>query len=159
MPESNRFIIPWEKNLEIDHGWIDQQHKQMLKLVTDFTNTLAAGKSQAMVLKTFRFLHQYVDMHFSAEERCMQQYRYPGLTQHHKEHVSLTLKVEELRRQLDSTGNTGAIDASIGKLLWNWVKEHIKNTDRNFADYLHQMNITSPQQPTSSPSRHHHPAC
>lgn len=136
MQINNQYTIPWDKNLNTDVKWIDEQHQLLLKKIEDMLNALIQKKCEKKVLSFLSFLRDYVHMHFNVEEKYMQRYNYPDYSDHYKQHREFNnrLKMHEDQYAVHGAGRGLAI--KIERELWDWYKTHICNYDKKLAVFL-----------------------
>lgn len=69
--------ISWNDALSTGIAWQDAQHKELVKKTNELMNAMMQGKGAEEVDRIFRFLDEYVTVHFGAEEEAMLKYSYP----------------------------------------------------------------------------------
>ncbi len=132
--EKSLQLITWqpEHNLGIDEA--DRQHKKMLDMMNDVHILSAQNHSNRSISQALDVLISYTEVHFNWEETFFDSYQYPKSQEHKKHHTAL---IEELRNHQKNiaVGDKKAIDAELSQLN-DWLIEHIKHGDRDYARYL-----------------------
>ncbi len=125
----------WEPSLfEVGHPQIDRQHRHIAEVVNRLVNLCVEGGSQADLSRELIHINDYVDYHFSTEERLMQQIGYPDL----KRHIMLH---EQFRERLSSwmLNPQNRQLEEITDYLANWFVDHILHEDMQYKRYLEKM--------------------
>jgi hemerythrin len=133
--------VPNDLNLGI--GELDDQHQVFFLHVVGLRRALIEGRGgREKLMKTLRFLDTFIEEHFSAEEKFMRRYNYPGILLHKTEHQAFIRSVAEFRQtalDLDARGEvTSFLTIEVMRHLEQWLTEHIRTLDRKMADYLHE---------------------
>ncbi len=93
-------FVKWKDDLSVGIDWIDRQHQELFKRINSFLEGMQKGKGKEELEELMDFLANYVQEHFQTEERYMQKYNYPGLSEHKKQHQSFIQEVENLKRKI-----------------------------------------------------------
>ena len=72
-----RFI--WNDSYSVGVKAFDEQHKKLFALVDDLHEAMVAGKARTITGQILNEMVEYTRQHFSAEEKMLQKYDYPGL--------------------------------------------------------------------------------
>lgn len=123
-------FIEWTKSLEIGIKEIDDQHKELIKLINNTYNL----KKQINVAKILNELTSFARTHFSTEERYFNEWKYPNTTEHMLEHEKLILKV--LRFNQLYTKNKQIDLKEFLEFLKDWLENHLKKHDFKYRDYF-----------------------
>ncbi|MCE1188141.1 MAG: bacteriohemerythrin [Ignavibacteria bacterium] len=127
-------LINWADSMSVGIPEIDDQHKKLIDLTNLFYAAMNAGKSREVTGHIIAELVAYTEYHFSAEEQLMESRSYPGLEEHKKEHLKLTLQVKDLYVRHEK-GNL-IISMEIMNFLRDWLNNHIKESDRQYQRYF-----------------------
>lgn len=128
-------------DLNLGIGELDDQHQAFFMHVVGLRRALIEGSgSREKLMKTLRFLDAFVDEHFSAEEKYMRRYNYPGILVHKNEHQSFIRSIADFKRtalDLDARGEvTSFLTVEVMRRLEQWLTEHIRTIDRKMAEFL-----------------------
>ena len=130
---------PQELTIGIEE--IDEQHGEFLRQLTSLREALALGiGSRDRLMRTLRYLDDFVIHHFETEEKYMRRYNYPGILLHQKEHATFAKRYDELKKKvldLESRGEiTSFIAIDVEHQLERWLTDHILTIDRKMGQYL-----------------------
>ena len=132
-------FITWENRYSVGIQAIDEQHKRLLEL----TNTLHEvcldyGQGHKITKEKFRKTIQatvnYINVHFSAEEKLLDDSKYPDIVAHKSEHKKFVKKVLENVKQFEE--GRDFVPSSFVKFLRDWILEHIAMVDCSYGLYL-----------------------
>lgn len=130
----------WTSDLAIGVDTIDEQHRELLKRLNDLRSAINQGKGKEEIENTFTFLADYAIEHFSAEERYMTKYGYPGYRSHKAEHESFIKNFLELRKKFTNLeqqrGITSFLVIEMQRHLYDWLINHIGKVDKALGRYL-----------------------
>lgn len=132
-------LFEWSSEYEIEIPQIDDQHKELVRLINILYESISEGRSGETVHQTLNALLQYVEIHFETEENAMRDRNYPGFEEHLLKHEELRSKVLDLRKE-ELQGREIATFELLNFLV-DWLKTHIAQTDRAFGNYLHQTGL------------------
>lgn len=121
-------------NLITGNEMIDGQHKELIDKINDLLSAIErdAGKEEAE--KTLSYLEDYVNFHFSAEEKFQEEIGYPGIKEHKEKHEELRQTVGMMRELLKS-GNKADFSRTVERKVVDWLYYHIQGFDRSVAEY------------------------
>ena len=122
----------WSKEYELGIPSIDEQHKELFKQVDTLLDPGKADRIKA----TFDFLGSYVIKHFGHEEMLHAKSNYPGAAAHKKMHADLIATYKDMKEQFEKNpGKEGTLVLKMSRVLFDWLKTHIKGADKDFAVY------------------------
>ncbi|CAO3447072.1 Hemerythrin-like protein PA1673 [Azospirillum argentinense] len=133
MSTENFQDLVWSEDLALGIEDIDEQHKQWIGLVQAFHTAVAEGRSREEVYRTLADAVVYTEIHFSSEQKVMEEAGYPFLADHLVQH---SLAWEQLHAF--TTGNVPEenIAEYLATFLPQWLMLHINSADRQFARWL-----------------------
>ena len=123
---------------------IDEHHRTILELGNRVIDLPAIKTNRTLFEDALRFLADYVIYHFAAEECVMLATSYPNYDHHLRWHERFKCDIS------DYCGHAAAEDMSqdlrlkISFAIENWLLEHIRITDREFAKFLQQKGGSVP---------------
>jgi hemerythrin len=126
--------LEWNAKLETGVERIDNQHKELFRLVN---NVLESGQ-EVKIEDTLKFLGDYVVQHFADEEALQVASQYPGLSEHKEIHTSFIKVFLDLRSQLSNAKNDDEreiVIMSLNGTAADWLVNHIMGQDLKFADW------------------------
>ena len=127
-------FVSWNENLSVRVREFDDQHKVLLRLITDLFNRMEEGSGNDILSETLKKLIDYTEYHFGMEERNFNLYNYPGKAEHIHQHSQLVAKAKELHKGIQK--NEGVLSIEVLDFLQSWVVNHINKTDKNYSDFF-----------------------
>lgn len=136
-------LIEWNNGYSVGVAEMDEQHKQLVKLLNDLYAAMQTQKSSEAIGKVLNKLISYTEKHFSDEEEFMKKYSFPGLGSQMKEHTAFTDKVLKFKSDYDA-GRT-SMSVSITSFLKDWLLNHISISDKKYGEYVNNSNKPNPE--------------
>lgn len=124
----------WNDTYSVHVAAMDRQHQQLFIAINELNDALAAGHGNDVVDDVLHKLVDYAMSHFTAEEKLMERFNFPGLDAHRERHRELVAKVNKLHDEFKA-GNVG-VAVSLMLFLQEWLKDHIMGVDHQYSDYL-----------------------
>lgn len=135
--------IAWRKEMEVDGGAIDDDHRVLIAIINEFT---AADVTEAGLTRLHNVLDElddYTKVHFTREERLQAAVLYPYRDAHHREHQELIRRLASLRNMLGTASHDDQalrhVQMKVGSLLHDWLVDHIIKSDLRMAPYAGAM--------------------
>lgn len=125
-------IMKWSDDLSVKVQEIDEQHQKLIYLINTLHEAMLQKQGKQVTEKIIDELAAYTVYHFSAEEKYMKSFNYPGYLGHKKEHDSFVNSVDSFQKDFIA-GKLG-ISLEIMTFLRDWVTNHIKGTDKKYSD-------------------------
>ncbi len=129
-------MFAWDPELETGIPTVDAQHRAIFEAVEGCEEAMRTGLEGGRVEETFAHLHEYVALHFAAEERLMRDVRYPGLASQVREHREFSQRLQLLVPLWDSEGDSVVVRGVLLSFLRAWLVDHLSTSDRLLATYL-----------------------
>lgn len=124
----------WTTDLAIDVPAVDEQHRQLIDLLTQLHQSLNEGNGEAGHLLDEFILRAH--MHFAAEEAVMQYRQYPQFLAHQARHASLLEDIHHLKTNIDA--GRMPLSLTLMDFLHIWLIEHIRTADRQLGKFLRE---------------------
>ena len=123
--------IQFTDDLKLGIESIDNQHRKLVDLI-NFLIGLEAGNAQRHeIARALDELGDYIDVHFQAEEKMMQDAGYPDLEEHRELHAAFVMETTHFMEKF--RGGDENLDVDILVYLSGWVVEHIKGEDPKYV--------------------------
>jgi len=132
-------ILQWDQSLAVGIQEIDRQHQKLVQMICDLHEAMRTGKGKDQVEMILGELENYAVEHFGYEEKLMEQHKYPGYLNHHKEHVAFVDKVVAFGN--DFRANRAALTTEVMNFLKNWLVGHIKGTDQKYSPFFNARGV------------------
>lgn len=134
-----RPFLQWREDWMLGCGALDDQHlelaermNQLYLFLTDIRHNLR--KEPDGLKQRLSELCEEIRHHFQEEEALMEACGYPGLGEHHREHVMLLAEMQECLREIQV--NMRLFTLNDLKSLKFWQIGHVTTSDREFAEFL-----------------------
>lgn len=124
--------IEWDNSLALGIPVIDEQHQALFRLMSYLVEASFSGQSVDLD-KIFNQLHDYVDKHFTFEEKLFQQFGYVHAAEHKQFHEGLT-KTLQMEYQKYKEGSL--TNSELMEFLQTWISGHIAVEDKKYAEVL-----------------------
>jgi hemerythrin len=133
--DNTKMLVEWGKRYATGIPLIDEQHKELINLTNKLFEACLQGDQTAQVFKdTVRGVADYINYHFSAEEKMLERINYPELKEHKKQHAILAKQVLKNIRLFEE--GRKFIPNSFVRAMKDWILTHIAVMDRRYADYI-----------------------
>ncbi len=133
--------VQWDDSLAIGVPLIDEQHKTLVLRLNAVSAAAEAGQGEREILMTLGFLYDYADLHFSAEEKHMAEHGFPGLELQKTKHQEFMAALKNLEQDFEEEGSTHVLAEAVNTFLLNWLVDHIRGLDHQFAGFLAEKGI------------------
>jgi hemerythrin len=131
-------FVHWEHRYELDIKVVDEQHKELVRLINTLYDACRDGDTKDDAFKTaIKGAVDYVKVHFADEERLLEGVKYPALEEHKAEHAAFVRQVLESVQNFEK-GLTFAPNTFV-RFLSEWVLTHIALSDKKYADYIKHL--------------------
>ena len=124
--------MDWKADYSIGIPEIDEQHMQLFACIDRLDAAASDEDRRLAVYFVMEELKDYARIHFTVEEIVMRLFDYPGLEAHAAEHRAFALKIESLEK--NELRQDIYVEAT--QYLRAWLINHIKVTDKRYAEHL-----------------------
>lgn len=128
-------LIRWEEKYSVGVSEIDNQHQQLFKVLNNFILNFGAGNSRDELRSVLEEMINYMDYHFTSEERYIRQH--PEFEKHRRQHYDFVQKTLQLQKDFVEQGT--AISPEILKFLITWLKNHILLMDMAYFNDMKKI--------------------
>jgi hemerythrin len=129
-------LITWTDALSVGVQEVDDQHKLLLRLVSDVAEVVQGDYDQEAAGKALRRLCDYTVEHFASEEALMDMDTYAEYDVHLSAHMDCTTKALDFL-QAFSAGEEVNLTEFL-QFVSDWVHEHIMQMDQTLGAFLNQ---------------------
>lgn len=127
-------IIEWQENFSTGIEEFDNHHRHLVELLNITYDSFVSGKANGGLGRLFDALIDYATYHFHAEEKWMEQRRYPKYAEHLNQHRSFTVRVLDV--QADYVSGKKVFSLEILAFLKDWLTNHILVCDADYARFV-----------------------
>lgn len=132
--------MEWTQDLSVGVKEIDEQHKELIRRMNAFFDSMSHNDKQQKVLEMLTFLEDYVVSHFSQEEKLQLSSGYPLYKEHKKLHTDFIADIKKIKQDIETVGFTVATAAVVGSTLVTWLTLHIRKVDKGIGDFISGKN-------------------
>lgn len=124
-------LIRWEEKYTLDVQEIDEQHERLFLLFNELDDSIEHQKGNQVLMNQLNDLINYTRLHFTTEEKLMQQFSYVGYLEHKRVHDDLMDEALDLKEKFGK----GQIELSgtVSNFLTGWLTEHILDMDKKYS--------------------------
>ncbi len=125
-------MLEWRDEMVIDHGVLDDDHRQLHELIRRFLALPGEDEQRARAVALLNRLRTLTILHFEREEKVQMAIRYPLLTEHRDEHRRLMTALNDIIAQVDARESAFAFGYAKGQadqLLPFWFMGHFAKAD------------------------------
>ena len=132
-------LITWSNTFSCGIRLIDDQHKELVKLVNDMFYHVTGDDEQEREYfnKVIKETVDYIKTHFATEERLMRFTKFEGFDEHKREHDNFLLTVVENILAYRSREHFTLL--SFTKYLKDWILSHIAVVDKKYFDHFKHL--------------------
>ncbi|MDR2786474.1 MAG: bacteriohemerythrin [Treponema sp.] len=134
----NAFVV-WDDRYSVGIPLIDDQHKKLIELTNDLYDACREG-TEAARIRFREAAHgtvDYVKYHFAAEEKLLENVKYPDFSLHKKEHESFVMKILEGVKDFEE--GKQFVPNIFVRYLKDWILAHIAVEDKKYAEYIFDL--------------------
>jgi hemerythrin len=132
-------LISWDETFKVGVAEIDEQHKNLVRLINDLHSGMTQGQGKSVIGKILNDLFAYTATHFNTEEFYFGKLGYPDSAPHKQEHAAFVAKVVAFKQDFDA-GKIG-LSISVMTFLRDWLKGHIKGSDKKYGPFFNSKGI------------------
>ena len=130
----------WNERYAVGVELLDNQHRRLFALVNELFALIRAGKADREINDFILKVRDYVDVHFSDEERMMTRTNYPDYEMHRAEHQEMLAQV---RRYQERAARGDPVNPmSLLEEMVIWLHSHLARSDRGYVEHLKTHGIT-----------------
>ncbi len=129
-------FVTWCGLFKIGHPVIDQQHRELFRIVNEFHDQLTRGQPSRVAIDTLNGLIKFAQEHFADEEVISKEFGYPEEQQdrHRHIHEKLIYDIFDLHKEI--SGSESIDLKNISNFLNQWIILHILIEDNQYKAFL-----------------------
>ena len=133
--------LKWKPGMSVGEENIDNQHKKLIDQINKLIKALNSNQELSAVRDVVRFLGDYVDEHFTYEEKYMENIKFSGIEDHKKIHANFVKFMMEFKDGVDKLDpKSGSLSSELNalaekakKFLGDWLINHILTEDQEYV--------------------------
>jgi hemerythrin-like metal-binding protein len=131
--------LTWNHASLIGVKAMDDQHGVLMDTLNEIRLALVLGRGRDQVNEALNRLIEFTRMHFSSEERLLEQHGYPGMAEHRDAHQRLLIQIEEAANRAHHDDELHM--QSMLLFLRDWYFDHVEGLDRQYGAWLNERGI------------------
>jgi hemerythrin len=128
-------FIVWSDEYKTGIDQIDEEHRHLFALFNSLNEQIDSGAEGLSVKSCIEELVNYVNHHFSSEEKIMEDCDYYLFEQHKIMHQKLRSEVAAYSHSYETKPETFDM-ADFMSFLSRWLKGHIVHADTDYIPYV-----------------------
>lgn len=137
-------IMEWNESLNLDHGVMDETHREFIELL----NRLADTNEQDMLAAVDAFI-SHTEAHFAQEARWMEQMAFPPLECHAREHDGVMETARAVRARV--AAGEARFGPVLARAVAEWFSNHAGSMDHVLALYMKEKGYEPAREPVQVP--------
>jgi hemerythrin len=129
----------WQDIYSVDIREIDDQHKNLIGMINELHEAMKSGKGREVVSGILKKMIEYASTHFGTEEKYMNEFAFPGYSQHKAEHEAFAIKVVDFQQKYNN--GSLALTFEVMDFLEKWLVKHIQGTDKKYVPFFHSKGL------------------
>jgi hemerythrin-like metal-binding protein len=109
---------------------VDEQHRELIGMINRLHQACRERRGKAELRAMMDFLARYVQEHFRHEEEIMARHNCPSKAANKAAHEKFLRDFTALVTAFDAGGNSTSVLLDLGKLVGEWLRNHICTIDR-----------------------------
>lgn len=132
-------LLTWNHACTVGVRALDDQHGILMDTMNELRQAMVHGTGQEPMNALIDRLIEFTRMHFSSEERLMQQSSFPGLPEHRAEHLRLIALLRDAAHRLQR-GEAGPLHSLLSQLRDGYM-DHIAGQDQQYGPWLNERGV------------------
>ena len=132
-------LVYWDNSYSVNVNEIDNQHQKLFDLINNLYDAMKKGSGKEILPSIINELYEYVEKHFSTEEKYFDRFNYPESETHKIEHYNFLKKVTEFKKGYEE--NQLALTVDVITFLQNWLVTHIKVVDKKYSQFFNENGL------------------
>ncbi|MDR3073145.1 MAG: bacteriohemerythrin [Deltaproteobacteria bacterium] len=145
-------LMIWTPDLDTGIPLIDGQHQMLCVYINALHRAVRHGTLAATGRDLIASLKNYTATHFSTEENYFSRSDYPDTVKHTEVHHRFVDKVTQAEAQF-AAGKLGSGGADLLNFLKDWLLNHIRVTDHQYAPFVKKLIESSQVSRKTKPAR------
>jgi hemerythrin len=132
-------LVEWDDRYSVGIPLIDDQHKELVNMTNTLYEACLAGDraARAYFLQAIHGTVDYVKYHFAAEEKILENVKYPHIIEHKRAHESFVKKIFVDVKSFEA-GKKFVPNVFV-RYLKDWILTHIAVEDKRYAEYIFNL--------------------
>lgn len=136
-----KHAMRWRDEYSTGIQEIDNEHKAIIAKLNEIMQEFEKSDGQSDIDSIVDFLDSELDKHFEHEERIQKLCEYPYYRSHRMEHDEFKMTVLKIKYVTNVDKKFEGVNVDIYRDVFGWLISHIKNEDRQFAEYYKKYRL------------------
>ena len=132
-------LVTWNHACMVGVRAMDDQHGILMDTMNELRLATVRGSGREQVSEVLDRLIEFTRMHFSSEEKLMDQYLFPGREEHRAEHQRILAQILQSSHRVQH-GEQMQMRPLLC-LLRESYSEHIESMDREYGPWLNERGV------------------
>ena len=128
-------LVPWSDKYKVGIRVIDNDHRELFDVVNGIAEDVQQNRGGLVIAGKLAVLVRHSVEHFPAEERFMEQAKYPGLARQVAAHERFIRTLRSFQEQCQTDPDLFDGDKVLS-FLKNWLLTHVLKDDLEMVPYL-----------------------
>jgi len=124
--------MEWKPEHSVGIREIDDQHKKVIEIIARIERSINNQRGWREIVYDVVDLRVFGRNHFEFEEGLMRMYGFQEYEKHAQEHQYFFTRLAEI----ESKSTYGLAESELLKFLRDWLKNHILQEDKDYADHI-----------------------
>ena len=133
-------MLLWTEQFATGSPDLDEQHRQLIYHLNQFEGLLMETNptpdNVIEIIRFLDFLEDYVDIHFTYEEKCMQSSRCPAHKKNLQAHEHFRQLFQGFKLRAQKQGFRTAMLMELNETINVWIQDHILRVDTELRPCL-----------------------
>ncbi|MDA8139833.1 MAG: hemerythrin family protein [Desulfobacteraceae bacterium] len=131
--------MQWQDHLFIGAAEVDQQRRRLFDVVNDLKAALHTNRMFEEMGKAIKFMVEYANEHFKAEERFMDSIGYPRANAHKELHNRLTVDIQGILVKMKKDKHVSP--SQLMEFITGWLLNHTLIEDLKIRQFQEQSKL------------------
>ncbi len=127
-------LLTWSDHYLIGNETIDQQHKELFRLINAFHSHWLEERNQRDIVPLLNRLIAYAEMHFRQEESIMDAAGFPLAGEHQQIHEAMIDTIFRLQQSYED--GSLRLEMETMNFVKSWLTQHILENDFRFREFM-----------------------
>jgi len=132
-------LLTWNYACTVGVRSMDDQHGILMDTMNELRLAVVRGSGREQVCEVLDRLIEFTRMHFSSEEKLLNQYLYPGREEHRTEHQRILAQILQTSHRVQH-GEQMQMRPLLCFLRESY-SEHIESMDREYGPWLNEHGV------------------
>jgi hemerythrin-like metal-binding protein len=137
--EAHVALLTWNHACTVGVRAMDDQHGILMDTTNELRLAVVRGSGREQVSEVLDRLIEFTRMHFSSEEKLMDQYQFPGREEHHTEHQRILAQILQSSHRVQHGEQIQM--RPLLRFLRESYTEHIESMDREYGPWLNERGV------------------